>query len=224
MDTQKALLVIVGLVVIAAGAWYFIFSGAASEKGPIDTGDAVAVVNGEEISRADFDALESQIALQQGIDTATLDTETRNRLEADIVDELIAQTLLRQASDESGIVISQEDVDAQINATIAQTGGEEAFRQALAENNLSEEELRERANTQLAVQAYLEQELNLSSVEATEEEIDLAYAEANTQGEVPPLEEMREQIRGLVIRQKQQELVAEHIAQLREQASVEVLL
>lgn len=222
---QKTILVVIGVVVIAAGVWYFIFSNTPFDRESVDTGDVVAIVNGEKISRANFEAFKSRVAAQQGFDIALLDAKTKSQFEAQVIDELIAQALLRQAVDESELTASQEEVDAQVDATVAQLGGEEAFQQALAAEGLSEEELRAQISANLATQAYLEQELNLSSIAATDEEVEAAYAQAAAQDEtIPVLEDVREQVERLVIQQKQQALFTQFIQQLRAQADIEILI
>ena len=219
---------------IIAGAWYFTTSfGApaptdnepAASNEPANTEDIVAVVNGEEVSRTQFEAFKSQVIAQQGIDTASLDAETEGQLEAQIVDDLISQAVLRQAVAASGAAAPQEEVDARIEATKTQLGGEEAFGEVLAAEGLSEEGLRTQISSQLATQTYLEQELNLSSITASDEEVEAAYTQAATQDErIPPLEDVRPQVEQSVVQQKQQSVLAQFINQLRTEADIEVLL
>ena len=204
---------------VIVGAWYFISSGTPAHDG------AVATVNGEEISRGDFDDLKSQTLAQQGVDGASLDEEAQSQLDTQLIDRLVTRELLRQAIRVSGVVASQEDIDAEIRAVTAQFGGDEAFGKILATEGLSEEEFRIQVSMDLAIQAYLEQELNLSAVVATDEEIEKAYAEAVAQDEnVPPLEDVRIQVEQLVIQQKQESLFDIRIADLRAEADIEVLL
>lgn len=229
MNTQKTILLIIGALVIGAGAWYLISSGPPTASDPSNSAGAVAIVNGEEISRTQLEVLKSQIALQQGADLSSLDEEAQSQLDRQIVDELVSQALLRQAVSASGVVVSQAEVDAQIDATITQLGGEEAFREALATEGISEEELREQLSADLTRQAYLEQELNLSSVTAIEEEVEAAYAQAVAQAspqeeDIPPLADVQAQVEQSVIQQKQQSLLAQFIDQLRAEADIEILL
>jgi len=191
----------------------------------VNTENAVAMVNGEEISRTQFEALKSQVIAQQGFDIASLDAEAESQLETQIVDELISQTLLRQAVDASGVVATQDDVDAQLEATVTQLGGEGAFNEALFAEGISEKEFRTQISAELAIQVYLEQELNPSSITVTDEEVEAAYAQVSAQNEnVPSLEDVRPQIEQSVIQQKQQLLLAQLIDRLRTDADIEILL
>lgn len=219
---KRTILTILGIVIIAVGAWYLL---SLDTSAPATTGDIVAVVNEEEISRADFETLHAQVVTQQGIDITSLDAEMQKQLEDQVVDELIVQALLRQAVEVSEVTITQEEIDTRMDAIVAQLGGEEAFQQALDVEGLSEEALRSEVRTELASQTYLEQELNLASVSVSEEEIQTTYEQLAAQDEtVPQLAEIRDQVEELVIQQKQQDLFAQHIAQLRAQANVEILL
>lgn len=221
MNTQKIALILIGVVIIVAGAWYFI-SADTPEGGEED---AIAIVNGEEISRESFETLKSQVIEQQGITVASLDAETQSQLDAQVVDQLVSQALLEQAVSASGVVASQEDIDAQVAATVAQFGGDEAFNEALAAEGLSEEEFRAEVGENIATQAYLEQELNLSTVSATDEEIETTYAQIADGNEgVPPLEDVRAQVEQSVIQQKQQALLSQLIERLRTEADIEILL
>lgn len=221
----KTILSVIGLVVIIAGAWYLVSS---NNKTPMDTENVVAVVNGEEIMRTELETIKTQAAQQQGVDFASLDAETQSQVESQILDELIAQVLLRQAVTASGIVATEEDIDAQVATVVSQLGGQEAFGQALVTEGLSEEGFRSQVGADLAVQTYLEQELSLSSVTATNEEIEATYSQAAaqvTQGEeIPPLEEIRLQVEQTVVQQKRQIILAQFIETLKADADIEILL
>lgn len=222
---QKTILVVVGVVVIAAGAWYFISSGMPFDREPVDGGDVIAVVNGKKLSRADFEEFKSQVAAQQGFDIASLDAETKSQFETQVIDELIARTLLQQAAYELGVTASPEEIVAQIEAITAQLGGEEVFQQALEEEGLSEEELRVQISADIVTQTYLERELNLSSVTAADEEVEAMYAQEAAQNEnIPALEEVQDQVERMVIQQKQQNLVTQLIQQLRERGDIKILI
>lgn len=223
MNTQKIILIVVGIGLIVAGVWYF-----ASSSEPLSEEEeksTVAIVNGEEISREDFEELKSQMAAQQGLDLSSLDAEAKSQFEAQVIDELVIQELVEQKADESGATVSQEEIAKQIEETIAQLGGEEAYQEALEEEGLSEEELKELIRTNLVIQAYFEEELDLSSATATEEEVKEFYEkEADQNEEIPPLEEIESQIEGMISQQKQQELMTQLIEELREEADIEILI
>lgn len=220
---QKIIIAVVGLVVLIGGAWYFY--SVSTNNNSVDVEGAVAIVNGEEISRADFEMFKSQVAAQQGIDIASLDADAQSQFETMAINEFVDKILLQQAANTAGVVTPKEEVEEQVNDIIEQLGGEKEFRQALAGIGMSEEELHAQVAAELATQTYLEQELSLSSVTATEEEIESTYAQAKANNEnISPLEDVRPAIRQSVIQQKQQVLFAEFVDQLRADGEVEILI
>lgn len=211
-----------GVLLVLAALWYFVFS---STSGSVEETGPVAVVNGEEVSRDAFETFRAQALTEQNIDSASLDAESRAQLDVQIVEELVSQRLLEQAVAASGADASPDEVDARLEAAAAQFGGEEAFVQALAAEGISEEDLRAQIRADVVAMTYLEQELGLSSITVTEQEIEETYAQVAAQGdEVPPLSEVRTQLEQSILQQKQQALFAQHIEQLRSEAEVEILL
>lgn len=69
-----------------------------------------------------------------------------------VLDAMIETALLEQAAAEAGISVSDEQLDALIQADIEAVGGREVFDQRLAANGLSEEEYRERVRANLIAQ------------------------------------------------------------------------
>jgi len=218
---KNTTIIIVVLIVLGASAWLFL----GNSKLPTGNSGVVATVNSEEITRADFNTLQTQVATAQNIDLKTLDADAKTQFETQIVDTLVSQALLRQAIADSEMTVTDEQVDAQIETTKGQFETEEAYMAALKTGNLTEDQLRTNIRTELLTQAYLEQELKLSAVTANETEITTAYEQADFgEGEVPPLAEVRAQVEAFVIQQKQQALVNQFVETLRESAEVEILL
>jgi peptidyl-prolyl cis-trans isomerase SurA len=228
---NKNIFITLGIVVILIiGALVFFPSGeqestSLSETNESGTPGAVAIVNGEQILRSDFDALQSQVALQQGLNPTAIDGEMQSQLESQVLESLIAQTLLKQATVQSGITASDADIDMQMETVKGQFESDEEYQQALASEDLTESELRSQISEELAIEPYLEQELNLSTVVATESEVSQVYEQAALENtEIAPLADVYAQVEGLVIQQKQQELVAQLVGELRANAEIEVLI
>lgn len=185
----------------------------------------VATVNDEEITREQLETTEFQIAAAQGVDASTLSAEIRTQLRAEALQALISQALLRQAIDDSRTTVASAEVDAQLETIQGQFEDAAAFEAALTQEGLTLATLREQVETELIAQAYLDAELNLSAVTATDEEIQTAYEQLTAATEdAPALEEVRDQVEALVIQQKQQVLVAEFVADLRSDADVETMI
>jgi FKBP-type peptidyl-prolyl cis-trans isomerase (trigger factor) len=226
MQQKTLLMAIVGILVVAAGAW-FLFSngGALSENGTPELSDTVARINGEDITRTELENSEAQIAIQQGIDTASLDAAGREELQSQALDALIANALIQQAVVNAGITATEADVDAQVALIKGQFPDDAQFQEALSGQGLSESDFREQVRGDVAAQAYLEQTLDLASITVADEEINAFYEQESAVTEnIPPLEDVRGQIESLVIQQKQQELLAAHVQELRLNADIEILI
>jgi parvulin-like peptidyl-prolyl isomerase len=213
---NKIILAIIAVLVIGLGVWY----ATTMRTG----GEAVARVNGEEITRKDFENLKSQVVAQQQINVASLDAATRAELDNQVVETLISQALLRQAVANSGVTVTSEDRDREIANIRGQFADDAAFQQALAAQGLTEAVLMTEVTNELVTRAYLNQKLNLSSVTATDAEVNTAYEQIASGQEVPPLEEVRDDVRALVVQQKQQQLILAYVEELRAGAEVEILI
>ncbi|PIP55504.1 MAG: hypothetical protein COX06_02785 [Candidatus Zambryskibacteria bacterium CG22_combo_CG10-13_8_21_14_all_42_17] len=217
---KKILIAIIVILVAGIGIWYV----TSMDKNNNDSSGPVAVVNGDEISRAEFEEAENQFAAQQGTSTDSLDKETREQIKTNIIDSLISQKLLNQAVESSEIVIESEQIDAQMEIFRSQFENDEMFQEALRTQSLTEESLRSKVTIELTTEAYFNEKLNLSSVTVSEDEINTAYEEISATQEVPALEEVREEVRQFVLGQKKRELIFAHIAELRSAADIEILI
>ena len=226
MQQKTVLIAVVGLLVVAVGAWFVFSNGEApSQNGTSEISDTVARVNGEDITRTELENSEAQIAAQQGIDTTSLDAAGREQLQAQALDTLIANALIQQAIANSGLTTTEVDIDAQIETIKSQFPDNAQFQEALSGQGISEADLREQVRGEVATQAYLEQALDIASITVSDEEINVLYEqEAATTEDIPPLEDVRGQIESFVIQQKQQELLVAHVQELRSSADIEILM
>lgn len=216
---QKTILSVVIIVAVLAGGWYLLSSKGRAANTP------VAVVNGETLKRSDLDSVIAQIAKEQIIDLESISPEAKAALQTQSLDALVSQTLLRQGVAREGIEISDEAVEAQITTIRSNFADDAAFQAALKTEGMSEAKFRSEVRKGLALQAYLDLKLGFSTLTATDAEIEAAYTQAAQGAEnVPALTEVRDQVRQLVINQKQQTLVNEHVQALRADANVEILI
>ncbi len=224
--------VIVVALVAAAGAYYFMSKapdGADEMTESVartEYPDAVAKVNGEELSREDFllsISQAEQAAQQQGADLN--DPAVKAEIESQAMVVLINSTLLAQAATESGVTVSEADIEARISELEVQYGGAEAFSTALESASLTRDELRENVTEQLLIDAYLESDVTFSGIIVTDTEVQEAYDGLATQGPgLPPLEEISEPLRQQLLAQKQQEAIGVLIDGLRVNADIETLI
>ena len=219
---NKTISAIIVLAVVIAGGWYAL-SRTANTGG---NDEIVATVNGTSITRYQLTASEIQIASQQGV-TAT-STEALAPFQAGALDLLIGQTLLLQAAKQAGITASSTATEMQLTSTKAQFNDESTYQQALAARSMTEDDLRSKISDGLVIQAYLDQQINLSTLAATDAEIKSLYDQLTSQqpstSTPPPLNQVRDQVAQLVAQQKQQEATNTLVAQLRAAAQVQILV
>ena len=119
-----------------------------------------AVVNGEEISLAEY---ERQIARYEasmaaaGQDPSTEEGQAALEQARDwVLDRMIEQRLIEQAATQAGITISDQDVNGTIEALRAEIGAE-AFQQRLQNEGLTLEEMREELRRELIASEMVNQ-------------------------------------------------------------------
>ena len=128
-----------------------------AQQSPQQSSQVVATVNGEEIMQ---DELFETLYAQGG---------------KDALDQLITRRLILQESEEAGITVSEEDLDAEIDSIILESfqGSEEAFQSALEYYGISEESFREDARLNMLVR-----QIALEQINPTDEDV-RAYFEEN---------------------------------------------
>lgn len=203
--------------------------GSADEQAPqapSELPDVVAKVGGQEITKQELQQAEAQILAGQQMDPSSLDAQTMEQIRVQALDGIISNNLLKQIASEADINVEAEAIDAQINNIKAQFTEEGQFESMLQQQNLTQEQLRELVSKDLEVQKYLEQTLGLLDISTSEEEISQFYQEQSSasEQELPPLEEVSEQIKTMLIQQKQQQVIMSHLQELKNNAEIEVLI
>jgi hypothetical protein len=108
-----------------------------------------------------------------------------------MINELVAQSLITQEAKLQNISVSKEEMDKEIDSMKQQIGSEEAFQEYLNNMGLNEQKLREKLNVLLTRDKLLDK-----AYPVTEEQIK-QYYDANKEqlgSPVPELEKVREQI------------------------------
>ncbi|WP_204497495.1 SurA N-terminal domain-containing protein [Aquibacillus albus] len=194
--------------------------------------DVVAVVNGEEISKEEFQtvyegqfqraAMQSQMSGQE---------VNQDQLKQQIAESMIGQELLIQEANNSGFEASQEDIDETLNGLVEQNGLEskDEFMAALEEQGMDEAEVM----SQLEIQVKLDQLIASESgdIEPTEEELEEAYEQVKAQqeqmggdSEVPSFEEVKPNLKQQLKSQKEAQVIQTLVEELRQNADVTVNL
>ncbi len=220
---MKKIALIVALLALIGGGWYYTANRESSPSSPTQDG-VVARVNGEEITETELETFQSQVLAQQGIDVSVIPEESRASIREQALNDIISQTLISQAIVSANITVTPEEVDEQMDIIKTRFESVEAYEAELAAQNLTEAELRERVESDLQGQRFLEQELNLSALTATDAEIETFYNEqvAGVEG-APTLEEAEVDIATYLAQQKQQERLVLYVEELRAEADIEIL-
>ncbi|SEE23888.1 SurA N-terminal domain-containing protein [Ruania alba] len=200
-----------------------------------DLPEVVAEVNGEEITLEEFlSSYEGQLQQAAMSQQTTGEQVDEAALQQQVIDQLVGNRLLTQAAAEAGIEATEEDIQATLADIAAQNGlgSADEVIAALGEQGISEEQVREDAASQFEVTAYIDAEAEVT--EPSEDELRAQYdtlveqmeaqGGGEGEGEIPPFEEVRDQLAAQARGQQQNAAVEEILAGLREDGDVTIHL
>jgi parvulin-like peptidyl-prolyl isomerase len=153
-------------------------------------GPAAARVNGQSILLAEFEknvARRQAEMTQQGIDLSTPEGKTAlAEMRRQILDGMIEQELIDQQAAKQGITVTQTEVDAAVNQSIADSGGVDAFNKYLADvAGMTLEEYREGQREGMLTQKVIERVTR--DVPMTGEQVHARHILVNTKAEADSL-------------------------------------
>lgn len=220
----KKSLTVIFVLVVAIGLFTAVYLYSNSTQGT-STGP-VARVNDAEISRTDYNnsvRVLAQSAAAQGFDVN--DSTIQTQIQTQALTSLINTELLLQAARDDGVTVSDADVQTEYETVAQSLGGEGALQTQLANNNITEEELRADITNQLAIRAYISAQLSSASVDATGEEVTEVYNQLALSGyELPELSTIETAIGERLRAEKERGFVFSLIDSLREGATIEILI
>lgn len=202
-----------------------------------DVPDVVAEVNGEEITKDEFEQVYTgQFQQASMMQEMTGEEVNEDELKQQIADGMVSERLLIQEAENRDISASEEDVDAMISEITEANGmeSEEDFFAAMEESGMSEDDIRAELEKQVKVEGLIAEEAG--DVEPTDEELQEAYdeqiaarEEAQSEGEgeetePPAFEDVKPQIEEQLVREKEAEAAQGLSEDLREDADVTVNL
>jgi peptidyl-prolyl cis-trans isomerase C len=138
---------------------------------PAQLPDVVARVNGENINKAEFEKAIKNIEGRAG---GPVPADQRDRVYRGVLDQLIAYRLLMQETKTRKIDVPDAEVDARIAQIKQQFPSEDVFTKTLAEQNMTVEQLREDARSDMRVAKMLESEVN-TKVAVQPKDVDTFY-------------------------------------------------
>jgi peptidyl-prolyl cis-trans isomerase C len=138
---------------------------------PATLPDVVARVNGDPVSKMEFEDAIRSLEAQAG---QGVPYDKRNEVYRQVLDQLVGYKLLIQESKARKLVVADAEVDAQIAQMKKQFPNEEAFTKALAEQQLDVDKLRENVRSQMLVSRFIDIEIG-PSIQVTDADIQAFY-------------------------------------------------
>ena len=190
-----------------------IIPGQEQEQVQGDLNDVVARVNGEEILAQDV-VMFQQTMMMQG-----------QQISGDMaLNQVIGEVLLLQEVQNSGIQVSDEEVQEFIEIQLAMQGLTlEEYKEQVEMQGVSFDEEFEQIKQSFQVQTYVDNLLQEANIEITQEDIQAFYEQARVEmgDDLPPLEEVELEIVQLIESELQQELINQRIIELQQNADIE---
>lgn len=201
-----------------------------------DIPEVVAEVNGKTIKKSEFVPLfETQYQQMQMQAQQSGQPVDEKGLKKQTAENLVSTEVLVQEADKRKIDVTDKDIDKGLKES-AKSGqmSEKDFLKAMKDQGMDEKKVRSELANQLKIEGLVEDEYGEFKVSG--EEIGQAYEQAKTQQEqmaqqggqgqqeMPPIEEMRPQLKEQVKSQKSQEATQKFAKKLRKQADVTIHL
>jgi peptidyl-prolyl cis-trans isomerase C len=139
---------------------------------PAQLPEVVARVNGETITRADFEQALQSIEGRAG---GPVPAEQRDTIYRGVLDRLIGFKLLTQEAAARKVTVTDTDVNAQVAQIRGQFPSEEVFKQMLDGRKMTLEQIRSDARSDMIVAKLLQQEVEAKAA-VKPEQIDDFYA------------------------------------------------
>lgn len=237
---KKLLIAIIIFAGLAFGGNYYVSQGTKKETvvstsiidsliEETDVGDGtgpIAKVNDAEISRVDYQNTVKELSLsllQQGYTTTDSTVATQIRQQA--ISILVNTELLVQDAKAKGIVVTDAEVAAEYQSIIKDMGSEEVLQLTLKDMNLTEADLMEDIWNQLAVDSNVESNTTINEQVVTDAEVQTYYDNVSANNtDIPPLENIKDDLKEQLLQQKKQQVVSDFIQELRAKATIEILI
>jgi len=144
---------------------------AAAKPMPPQIPDVLARVNGEKIERWEFDNAVKRMEARAG---GPVPPDKRDEVLRGVLDQLVAYHLLAQESRARKLPVADADVDARLADIRKSFATEDAFKQGIAAQGLTLDQLKSQAKTSLEVAKVIDSEVN-SKVTVQDPEVKTFY-------------------------------------------------
>lgn len=162
-------------------------------------GGDVAVVNGENISRDEFNTRLEETAGKQ------------------VLDRMITEKLIDQEAAKKKITVTEADLKAKIDEIKSSFGSEDQFQQALKQNSMTLDNLKEQLRSQIIIE-----KASREGIKVTESEIKAHYDQnKDSMYKGKKLTEVRKDAEEWLINQKSRQVAASWVEELKSKAKIE---
>ncbi|WP_100012189.1 SurA N-terminal domain-containing protein [Lentibacillus sediminis] len=189
-----------------------------SEEEEVAEDTSVAAVNDTEITGEKYNPVYLQVKTQ--LSQSGQDVSDLQQVRELTLNLLVEEELILQDAAEKGIEVTDEEVQSQLDLIKEQTG--EELTAVLEQLRLTEEQFKAQLTDDLTTSKYMDSEFE---VEVTDEEVQEFYDQLQEQGsEVGELGQMEDLIREQLTMNKTQQLLADRVVELKENADVKMLI
>lgn len=137
----------------------------------------LAIVNGEPLMSSEFDRIiEPILSQQKALMPLSEQTEAKtNELKNKVLEEKIAQMLLYQEAKKQKIKVSKRELDAAIDQVKKRFPSEEAFKEEMKREGVSQAEFEKRIEEQMMSMKLVEKEVKNKATRPTDAEVKAFY-------------------------------------------------
>jgi peptidyl-prolyl cis-trans isomerase C len=134
---------------------------------PAELPDVLARVNGEDVTKADFDRLIKNMELGAG---QPVPAERRDEIYRGALDQLITYTVLKQEVRARNISVPESEIEGSLQEMQKQFPNDKEFKKALSDRGMTVDRLRADARIDMAINKMIEDEVALEP-EATDGQV-----------------------------------------------------
>ncbi|HEX5107814.1 MAG TPA: peptidylprolyl isomerase [Vicinamibacterales bacterium] len=156
-------------------------TGPAAKPIPAELPAVIARVNGEDISKSDFEVAVRNVEARAG---SPVPASERDRVFHGVLDELIGYKLLLQESRARKMSVPETDIDARMVEVKRQFPSEDAFQKMLAERKITVQQVRSEMKSEMVVNRLIEAEI-ASKIAVAGDDVASFYKRNPKEFEVP---------------------------------------
>lgn len=195
--------------------------------------DVVAEIDGEEVTKEEFEAIYQQQFQQEAMQAQMSGQEVdEDEIKERTAEGMVGQELLIAEANNRISDVSEDEINETIDELVEQNGmgSEDELFEAFAEQGMEKEELMEDIELQVKVEQLVAEEAG-DDIEPTDEEAKEAYEDLKAQQEemdgeeeIPEYDEIKSDLIAQLKQQKEAEVVQDFVDKLRKDADVTIHL